>query len=222
MSSLLAVQTPKTGTDFASSYAANADLGVILKYVASKHPELISKLPKLTQQYRKYMFLIGTGLFGSISVPSEGVDQIWHAHILHTALYAEFCENVAGRFIHHNPFGDEVGELERNSSALKLVSASETIFGTNVFGGKKAWCGSCAGCKACAGDCGGAVCGGAGEDISSVRPTKNTPTLVTNKPDCVCNNPASIALAQNLLVSEPNCQCAPGCGPNCADGTIKS
>lgn len=199
MSSLLADKKTVAATDFTSSYAANADLGVILIYVAKKHPELSKKLPKLTQQYRMYMFLIGTGLFGSISVPSEDVDQIWHAHILHTVLYAEFCENVAGKFIHHNPFGDEVGDIERKASVLKLVSASETTFGTNVFDAKQAWCGSCAGCKACAGDCGGAVCGGAGEDISSsITSLKETSTT----------------LAQNISTQVSDCSSC----VKCADG----
>jgi hypothetical protein len=36
-------------------------------------------------------------------VPSQLVDAGWHAFILHTADYAEFCQRVAGRFIHHRP-----------------------------------------------------------------------------------------------------------------------
>jgi hypothetical protein len=38
-------------------------------------------------------------------LPSPGllIDAGWHAFILHTADYAEFCERVAGRFIHHRP-----------------------------------------------------------------------------------------------------------------------
>lgn len=35
--------------------------------------------------------------------PSEEVDAGWHAFIVHTAEYAEFCARVAGRFIHHRP-----------------------------------------------------------------------------------------------------------------------
>ncbi|WP_415950612.1 glycine-rich domain-containing protein [Streptomyces sp. KLOTTS4A1] len=35
--------------------------------------------------------------------PSETVDVGWHTFILHTADYAEFCDRVAGYFIHHNP-----------------------------------------------------------------------------------------------------------------------
>lgn len=35
--------------------------------------------------------------------PSKTVDIGWHAFILYTREYAEFCERVAGRFIHHVP-----------------------------------------------------------------------------------------------------------------------
>ncbi|MFE3171822.1 glycine-rich domain-containing protein [Amycolatopsis sp. NPDC059090] len=35
--------------------------------------------------------------------PSEPVDIGWHTFILYTREYAEFCERVAGRFIHHEP-----------------------------------------------------------------------------------------------------------------------
>jgi len=37
--------------------------------------------------------------------PSKAVDAGWHAFILHTADYAEFCDRVAGRYIHHTPTG---------------------------------------------------------------------------------------------------------------------
>jgi hypothetical protein len=37
--------------------------------------------------------------------PSEVVDAGWHAFIICTADYAEFCDRVAGRFIHHRPNG---------------------------------------------------------------------------------------------------------------------
>lgn len=42
--------------------------------------------------------------------PSATVDIGWHAFLLHTADYAHFCQQVAGRFIHHNPTdSDETG-----------------------------------------------------------------------------------------------------------------
>lgn len=33
------------------------------------------------------------------------VDEVWHAHILHTQTYAEDCEDYFGHFLHHLPEG---------------------------------------------------------------------------------------------------------------------
>lgn len=35
--------------------------------------------------------------------PSTSIDAAWHAFILHTRAYAEYCERRFGRFIHHEP-----------------------------------------------------------------------------------------------------------------------
>ncbi|MEU9065437.1 hypothetical protein AB0D60_00885 [Streptomyces sp. NPDC048306] len=35
--------------------------------------------------------------------PSRIVDEGWHALILHTAMYADLCERLGGRFVHHYP-----------------------------------------------------------------------------------------------------------------------
>ena len=39
-------------------------------------------------------------------VPSLEVDAIWHAHILHTKDYREFCNERYGKIIDHVPFSD--------------------------------------------------------------------------------------------------------------------
>jgi len=48
--------------------------------------------------------------------PSPEVDKGWHAFILHTADYAEFCQRVAGRFIHHLP--TEPGDQHTGGAAI--------------------------------------------------------------------------------------------------------
>ncbi|QLH43881.1 MAG: hypothetical protein HWD59_15100 [Coxiellaceae bacterium] len=35
--------------------------------------------------------------------PSRDIDEIWHAHILHTQDYTEFCEKLFGFYLHHCP-----------------------------------------------------------------------------------------------------------------------
>jgi hypothetical protein len=84
-------------------------------------PELFGKLvdrvmrdEQVTEGYAErvidqtLVFLIacagnGSGLKLS---PSTPVDPGWHAFVLHTEDYAEFCQRVAGRFIHHRPIMD--------------------------------------------------------------------------------------------------------------------
>jgi hypothetical protein len=51
--------------------------------------------------------------------PSELVDAGWHAFILHTRDYADFCHRVAGRYLHHVPTGgDPVKHGERAHATL--------------------------------------------------------------------------------------------------------
>lgn len=40
--------------------------------------------------------------------PSELVDIGWHTFILYTRSYADFCQRIGGRYIHHEP-SDEAG-----------------------------------------------------------------------------------------------------------------
>ncbi|GAA4059896.1 hypothetical protein [Actinomadura miaoliensis] len=40
-------------------------------------------------------------------VPTVPVDPAWHAFILRTQAYLRFCQEHAGRYIHHVPFQDE-------------------------------------------------------------------------------------------------------------------
>ncbi|CRK55024.1 hypothetical protein [Alloactinosynnema sp. L-07] len=58
---------------------------------------------------------------GEPLTPSPLVDEGWHAFVLHTREYAEFCRMIAGRFLHHRPsdepmFGSH--HLERSKRAI--------------------------------------------------------------------------------------------------------
>jgi len=55
------------------------------------------------------------------NVPTHDVDTFWHYHILDTMKYAEDCEHVLGRFLHHFPY---VG-LQGEEDALYLATAFE-------------------------------------------------------------------------------------------------
>lgn len=54
--------------------------------------------------------------------PSAMVDKGWHAFILYTKDYAQYCDKAAGRFIHHNPF-DEEGVEYGTDNVMRTVAA---------------------------------------------------------------------------------------------------
>jgi hypothetical protein len=49
--------------------------------------------------------------------PSAEVDLGWHAFLLYTREYADFCERVAGRFIHHRPDDDPTASVDADPPA---------------------------------------------------------------------------------------------------------
>lgn len=62
---------------------------------------------------------------GAGLAPSPEVDKGWHAFILHTADYADFCDRVADRFIHHLP--DERGEEDSGAGVPATVAAMRAL-----------------------------------------------------------------------------------------------
>lgn len=51
----------------------------------------------------------------AVLVPSEDIDEVWHAHVLNTARYQADCETIFGHFQHHFPtFGESEEVLEED------------------------------------------------------------------------------------------------------------
>jgi hypothetical protein len=67
---------------------------------------------------------------GAGLAPSDEVDKGWHAFILHTADYAEFCQRVAGRFIHHLP--TEPGQDDDGGAAIQATLTAMRTAGLPV------------------------------------------------------------------------------------------
>ncbi|GAB1641802.1 glycine-rich domain-containing protein [Krasilnikovia sp. MM14-A1259] len=99
--------------------------------VASDHRELAADMPiRIVDQALAFLgaCAVSTEPIG----PSDLVDIGWHTFILYTREYAEFCDRVAGRFIHHQP-DDAPGDGWPNtpesdgvpiSSAVKAIRAA--------------------------------------------------------------------------------------------------
>ena len=78
---------------------------------ASVHRRLQEKYPQLNElQYsqlldglRDYLLICKRAGLRPVSMPSQGVDEVWHAFILSTRQYQAFCLRVYGRYLHHTP-----------------------------------------------------------------------------------------------------------------------
>ncbi len=58
--------------------------------------------------------------------PSKAIDTAWHAFLLHTADYADYCNARFGQFIHHQP--SRTGENNREKYVIARTRA-ERLFG---------------------------------------------------------------------------------------------
>lgn len=71
----------------------------------------------------KFLYLRSVSGRGFIPLSGE-VDEIWHAFILQTQAYADFCEALPGEsFIHHNSISieDYTEEVSREVSVQRLL-----------------------------------------------------------------------------------------------------
>jgi len=79
------------------------------------HPAVINKFrevrPNLTPQQEELVFAALKDYFHlcnragrrMVAMPSQVVDDAWHAFILFTRGYQQFCRRAFGRFLHHTP-----------------------------------------------------------------------------------------------------------------------
>ena len=74
------------------------------------------------------MFLLLVYLYpNSQLVPNREIDEVWHFHILDTMKYAEDCEILFGRFIHHFPYFGERGKIDRDN-LQKSFEQTQVLF----------------------------------------------------------------------------------------------
>jgi hypothetical protein len=83
---------------------------------------------KAVQQYRNYLFLkIKYGKTHGLP-PSVDIDEVWHAHILHTEEYIEFCQNAFGFFLHHHPHHGKDGEFTDADIAKAFEQETQKLY----------------------------------------------------------------------------------------------
>lgn len=62
-------------------------------------------------------------------VMSGPIDKLWHAFIIHTREYQDFCNKAAGRFIHHAPDrSDGDGRILSASRYMRFLEDYKAVF----------------------------------------------------------------------------------------------
>lgn len=84
-------------------------------------------------EYKRYLQLCK--IFGKGIVPNKIMDTVWHYHILDTRAYAQDCENVFGKMLHHFPYfgmGGEQDAINLKNSFLKTKEQYWLTFGEDM------------------------------------------------------------------------------------------
>lgn len=86
---------------FIAAYRFNPS---IAKKVGERYPHLSpQQLKRVMEGLREYFQLCNQAKRRMVSMPSQVVDEAWHAFILFTRAYHKFCDEGLGRFLHHTP-----------------------------------------------------------------------------------------------------------------------
>jgi hypothetical protein len=94
----------------------------------------------------KKFLLICAANRGRCYCPSQPIDQMWHAFMVHTRAYARFCD-VIGGFVHHEP-----SDRHDQSSYLNTIASLRELFGAadpEYWDQGSADCSGCGSCSSC-------------------------------------------------------------------------
>ncbi|CDR10219.1 glycine-rich domain-containing protein [Streptomyces iranensis] len=88
----------------------NADLlGRLAARIVKDHDIALPLAERIAAQTAAFLAVCANNTSQPLT-PSKAIDIGWHTFILHTRDYADFCQHVAGHFIHHVPTDPEEGE----------------------------------------------------------------------------------------------------------------
>ncbi|GAA4030589.1 hypothetical protein GCM10022247_64590 [Allokutzneria multivorans] len=82
--------------------------------------------------------------------PSPRVDWGWHLFLLHTHDYAEFCQRIAGRFLHHVPTENADDGIDASVALARTVAA---IHAAGYTTDRALWSAPAMACSGCQNGC---------------------------------------------------------------------
>jgi hypothetical protein len=159
---------------------ANLDLEpIVAKLISDDGPGwTLERADRVAAEYRKYLAL-NFYYPGLSNVTNREVDEFWHTHILDTYKYAEDCQNLLGRFLHHFPYFGLRGEQDKKNLDVAFSETKQRIQSLYPNDGQKY--GLAAGCDPTAvraAGCDPTAVKAAGCDPTAVRAAGCDPTAV--------------------------------------------
>ncbi len=65
-------------------------------------------------------------------VPSKPIDEAWHVFLLHSEVYATYCHNYLGRFIHHRPTREPESRTDYRTRYSRTIELARRQFGEEL------------------------------------------------------------------------------------------
>lgn len=122
----------------AVSRVAALDFTMLRRKLEEEHGWTKEHLNEVEDLYRKFLAL--NLLYPERKIcPTGPIDDFWHAHILDTRAYAEDCDRLFGRFLHHFPYFGMRGPEDRQALESTFTESRElfvTHFGVDPCSGE--------------------------------------------------------------------------------------
>lgn len=99
------------------------------RHLMKNHGWTLTYAQRAIVEYKKFAFL--TVVASHQVVPSDQVDQVWHAHLLLSESYwEEFCPKVLGKTLHHHPArGGRTERAEFHRLYAQTIASYRQFFG---------------------------------------------------------------------------------------------
>lgn len=81
---------------------AQLDLGYLATRLVDQEGWSPEHVEEAVRRYKNFLVLLGKHPH-ELLAPAPDIDEIWHAHILHTEEYTRDCEAIFGAYVHHRP-----------------------------------------------------------------------------------------------------------------------
>jgi hypothetical protein len=111
----------RVSTELAEIALAHPPQEFLIEKFAKDHGYAEADARALFEDVKKFL-LLGS-IVSASPAPSLPIDQMWHAFILFTKDYAEFCDKVGG-FIHHRPLPSTSDHQPPIEPTLALMTAA--------------------------------------------------------------------------------------------------